>query len=67
MNYRALGSSELQVSEISLGSWLTYAGGVGLEQTRACTDIGRVGVHLRDLPATKEAPDRRTHATGGAV
>ncbi len=38
MNYRTLGSSELQVSEISLGSWLTYAGGVGLEQTRACTD-----------------------------
>src|SRR4051794_37138938 len=38
MNYRALGSSELQVSEISLGSWLTYAGGVGLDQTRACTD-----------------------------
>jgi len=38
MNYRTLGSSELQVSEISLGSWLTYAGGVGLEQSRACTD-----------------------------
>ena len=38
MNYRTLGSSELQVSEISLGSWLTYAGGVGLEETRACTD-----------------------------
>jgi aryl-alcohol dehydrogenase-like predicted oxidoreductase len=38
MNYRTLGSSELQVSEISLGSWLTYAGGVGLEQTRGCTD-----------------------------
>ena len=38
MNYRTLGSSELQVAEISLGSWLTYAGGVGLEQTRACTD-----------------------------
>src|SRR3954454_11669801 len=38
MNYRTLGSSELQVSEISLGSWLTYAGGVGLDQTRACTD-----------------------------
>jgi aryl-alcohol dehydrogenase-like predicted oxidoreductase len=38
MNYRRLGSSDLEVSEISLGSWLTFAGGVGLEQTRACTD-----------------------------
>src|SRR5688500_15984842 len=38
MRYRRLGSSDLEVSEISLGSWLTFAGGVGLEQTRACTD-----------------------------
>ena len=38
MRYRTLGSSDLQVSEISLGSWLTYAGGVEAEQTRACTE-----------------------------
>jgi aryl-alcohol dehydrogenase-like predicted oxidoreductase len=39
MRCRKLGSSDLHVTEISLGSWLTcYAGGVGLEQTRACTD-----------------------------
>jgi aryl-alcohol dehydrogenase-like predicted oxidoreductase len=38
MNYRKLGSSDLEISEISLGSWLTYSGGVALEQTRACTD-----------------------------
>ena len=37
MRYRQLGDSELQVSEISLGSWLTYSGGVGREQTEACT------------------------------
>src|SRR6185437_2830826 len=37
MRYRRLGSSQLEVSEISLGSWLTFAGGVGLEQTRDCT------------------------------
>jgi aryl-alcohol dehydrogenase-like predicted oxidoreductase len=37
MRYRKLGSSDLEVSEISLGAWLTYAGGVELEQTRACT------------------------------
>jgi aryl-alcohol dehydrogenase-like predicted oxidoreductase len=33
---RALGSSDIQVSEISLGSWLTYSGGVSEEQARAC-------------------------------
>jgi aryl-alcohol dehydrogenase-like predicted oxidoreductase len=38
MKYRKLGSSDLEVSEISLGSWLTFAGGVGFDQTRACTD-----------------------------
>src|SRR3954466_9169632 len=38
MRYRKLGSSDLEVSEISLGSWLTYSGGVEFDQTRACTD-----------------------------
>src|SRR5919107_3861159 len=38
MRYRRLGSSDLEVSEISLGSWLTFAGGVGFDQARACTD-----------------------------
>ena len=28
MKYRQLGSSDLQVSEVSLSSWLTYSGGV---------------------------------------
>jgi aryl-alcohol dehydrogenase-like predicted oxidoreductase len=36
MNYRKLGSSDLEVSEISLGSWLTYSGGVEREQSEAC-------------------------------
>jgi hypothetical protein len=30
VKYRKLGSSDLEVSEISLGSWLTFAGGVEL-------------------------------------
>jgi len=38
MRYRQIGSSDLTVSEISLGSWLTYGGGVGDEQARACVD-----------------------------
>ena len=38
MRFRTLGSSDLQVSEISLGSWLTYSGGIEAEQTRACTE-----------------------------
>jgi 1-deoxyxylulose-5-phosphate synthase len=33
---RQLGSSDLQVSEISLGSWLTYGGGVERETAEAC-------------------------------
>ncbi len=38
MNFRKLGSSDIEVSEISLGSWLTYSGGVSREQARACVD-----------------------------
>src|SRR5271170_567025 len=36
VNFRRLGSSDLDVSEISLGSWLTYSGGVAREQAEAC-------------------------------
>ncbi|GAB2912075.1 aldo/keto reductase family protein [Rhodococcus aerolatus] len=38
MRTRKLGSSDLEVSEISLGSWLTYSGGIEADQTRACTE-----------------------------
>src|SRR3954464_14877892 len=49
MNYRKLGSSDLEVSEISLGSWLTYSGGVEAEQTRACTDAAfDAGINFLD-------------------
>ena len=36
MKYRKLGSSDLNVSEISLGSWLTYSGGVERAQSERC-------------------------------
>src|SRR5436190_1749369 len=49
MRYRKLGSSDLEVSEISLGSWLTYSGGVAFEQTRACTDAAfEAGINFFD-------------------
>jgi 1-deoxyxylulose-5-phosphate synthase len=37
MEHRRLGDSDLEVSAIALGSWLTYSGGVGRERTEACT------------------------------
>jgi aryl-alcohol dehydrogenase-like predicted oxidoreductase len=38
MNLRRLGSSDIEVSEISLGSWLTYSGGVERERARECVE-----------------------------
>ena len=49
MRYRKLGSSDLEVSEISLGSWLTFSGGVAFEHTRACTDAALdAGINFLD-------------------
>ena len=38
MRYRKLGDSDLEVSEISLGSWLTYGVGVEADAAGACLD-----------------------------
>src|SRR4051812_18156794 len=49
MRYRKLGSSDLEVSEISLGSLLTFSRGVEFDQTRACTDAAfEAGINFFD-------------------
>src|SRR4029078_7461332 len=49
MKYRKLGDSDLEVSEISLGSWLTYGVGVEAEKARSCLDAASdVGINLID-------------------
>jgi aryl-alcohol dehydrogenase-like predicted oxidoreductase len=49
MRFRKLGSSDLEASEIALGSWLTYAGGIEADQTRACTDAAfEAGINFFD-------------------
>jgi len=49
MKYRKLGDSDLMVSEISLGSWLTY--GVGVERDKAAACVNRsfeLGINFID-------------------
>ena len=49
MEYRRLGNSGVKVSEISLGSWLTYGGSVAEEQASACIDRAyEIGINFFD-------------------
>src|SRR5947208_1497956 len=49
MQYRKLGNSGIEVSEISLGSWLTYGAGIEREHTEACTRAAfDAGINLFD-------------------
>ena len=49
MHYRRLGASDLVVSEISLGSWLTYGAGVDTERGLACVRRAfEVGINFFD-------------------
>jgi len=49
MNFRKLGSTDIEVSEISLGSWLTYSGGVASTQAKACVEAAfEAGINFID-------------------
>jgi aryl-alcohol dehydrogenase-like predicted oxidoreductase len=49
MHFRKLGSSDIEISEVSLGSWLTYSGGVEREQAKACVDAAfEAGINFID-------------------
>lgn len=49
MKYRQLGNSDLKISEISLGSWLTYSGGVERQQAEVCIHKAfEVGINFLD-------------------
>jgi 1-deoxyxylulose-5-phosphate synthase len=59
VRYRQLGDSDLEVSEISLGSWLTYGGGVARDNAQACVDRAfEVGINFIDTA--------NVYARGGA-
>src|SRR5256885_7355501 len=49
MKYRKLGESDLEISEIALGSWLTYGVGIEADKARACLDEAfAVGINFID-------------------
>jgi len=49
MKYRKLGASDLQVSEISLGSWLTYGVGVERDKAERCVERAfELGINFID-------------------
>jgi aryl-alcohol dehydrogenase-like predicted oxidoreductase len=49
MEYRRLGGSGVRVSEISLGSWLTYGGSVAEERATACINRAyEIGINFFD-------------------
>ena len=59
MEFRRLGDSDLEVSEISLGSWLTYGGGVERDRAQACVDRAfELGINFIDTA--------NVYARGGA-
>jgi aryl-alcohol dehydrogenase-like predicted oxidoreductase len=67
MRYRRLGSSDLEISEISLGSWLTYGAGVRGKQAEACVAKAfDVGINFLDT-ANVYGRGRAEEFLGGAL
>lgn len=59
MKYRQLGNSDLKISVITLGSWLTYGGGVERQKAEACINQAfDVGINFIDTA--------NVYARGGA-
>ena len=59
MHYRKLGDSDLEVSEIALGSWLTYGGAIDAGTARTCVrQAFDCGINFIDTA--------NVYATGGA-
>ena len=49
MEYRRLGSSDLDVSEIALGSWLTFGTGIDRDRAAACIERAfELGINFID-------------------
>src|SRR5947209_8011108 len=49
MRYRPLGDSGIEVSEIALGSWLTFGSGIPADRAVACVDAAfEAGINLID-------------------
>ena len=56
LKYRKLGASDLTVSEISLGSWLTYGVGVERDKAAACVDTAfELGINSSTPPTSMAA------------
>ena len=67
MRYRRLGSSDLDISVVSLGSWKTYGGSISDEQARACIDTAfAVGINFIDTANVYRAARPKVISRGGA-
>lgn len=67
MNYRNVGRSGLQISEVSIGGWLTFGGSIDKQTTRAILDASiDAGINFIDL-ADVYAKGKSEKAAGKAL
>ena len=65
VEYRQLGASDLLVSEISLGSWLTYGVGVEADAAEQCVNRLRARHQLHQPPTLRRGPREGWHVPEG--